>query len=153
MQARPGSEAEQALKGEPHNPKPSAKLDAERKASNTSDNTASEIMRTPGRNPSAADSTRLVAEKYLYGQGVRQDCNRALALLRPAADSNVKARSLLGAMYATGHCVPRDLPRSYHWFALALREEPNNVWVSRNLQSVWNQMSDSEKQLATRMTK
>jgi hypothetical protein len=153
MKASPGSGAEQALKGDPHNAKPSAKSDADREASNTSDNTASETTRSPGRNPSAADSTTLVAEKYLYGRGVRQDCNRALALLRPAADSNVKARSLLGAMYATGHCVPRDLPRSYHWFALALREEPNNVWVSRNLQSVWNQMSDSEKQLAMRMTK
>lgn len=102
----------------------------------------------------ATDSSVRVAEKYLYGQGVRQDCSRALTLLRSAADSsNSKARSLLGTMYATGHCVPRDLPNSYHWLALALREEPNNRWLSRDLQSVWNQMSDSEKQTAMRLTK
>ena len=100
------------------------------------------------------DSNIRLAEKYLYGQGVRQNCGRALNLLRPAAESsNPKARSLLGTMYATGHCVPRDLASSYRWFALSLREQPNNVWVSRNLQSVWNQMSDSEKQTAMRMTK
>ena len=103
---------------------------------------------------SPEDSNVLIAQKYLYGQGVRQDCNRALTLLRPAADSSsVKARTLLGAMYATGHCVPQNLPSSYHWFALALREDPNNIWVSRNLQSIWNQMSDSEKQTAMRMSK
>jgi Sel1 repeat len=103
---------------------------------------------------SAEDSDVRVAEKYLYGQGVPQDCGRALNLLKPAAEaSNSKARSLLGTMYATGHCVPRDLPSSYRWFALALREEPNNRWVSRDLQSIWNQMSDSEKQTAMRMTR
>lgn len=105
-------------------------------------------------NTAAEDNNIRLAEKYLYGQGVRQDCGRALNLLRPAAESsNPKARSLLGTMYATGHCVPRDLASSYRWFALSLREQPNNVWVSRNLQSVWNQMSDSEKQTAMRMTK
>lgn len=153
MKASPRSGAEPALSTDPHNGKPGAKSDAGSEANDTSDNRASQTTHGPRRNPSAADTTTLVAEKYLYGHGVPQDCNRALTLLRPAADSNVKARSLLGAMYATGHCVPRDLPSSYHWFALALREEPNNVWVSRNLQSVWNQMSDSEKQLAMRMTK
>lgn len=103
---------------------------------------------------SAEDSDVRVAEKYLYGQGVPQDCGRALNLLKPAAEaSNSKARTLLGTMYATGHCVPRDLPSSYRWFALALREEPNNRWVSRDLQSIWNQMSDSEKQTAMRMTR
>ena len=150
--ATPRSGAEQASASEVRNPKPTVKTAARSEASETSN--ASETTRTPHRNPSPADSTTLVAEKYLYGHGVPQDCNRALSLLRPAAaDSNSKARSMLGAMYATGHCVPRDLPSSYHWFALALREEPNNVWVSRNLQSVWNQMSDSEKQLAMHMTK
>ena len=151
--AMKASGAEQALATDPHNRRPNAKSDAVGESSDTSDNTASQTTHTPRRNPSTADSTTLVGEKYLYGHGVPQDCNRALTLLRPAADSNVKARSLLGAMYATGHCVPRDLPSSYHWFALALREEPNNVWVSRNLQSVWNQMSDSERRLAMRMTK
>jgi TPR repeat protein len=100
------------------------------------------------------DQTTRIAEKYLYGDGVPQDCNRAVSLLRPAAEaSQAKARTILGAMYATGHCVPRDLPSSYHWFALALRQQPNNIWVEKNLESVWNQMSPSEKQLAMRMTR
>ena len=103
---------------------------------------------------SADDPTVADAERYLYGRGVRQNCGRALSALRPAADaSNPKARTLLGAMYATGHCVPRDLPNSYRWFTLALREDPNNVWVERNLQTVWNEMSASEKQRAMRMAK
>jgi zinc ribbon protein/Sel1 repeat-containing protein len=99
------------------------------------------------------DETAQLAEKYLYGNGVPQDCNRAVGLLQPAADSsNPKAQTLLGAMYATGHCVPRDLPSSYHWFALALRQQPKNIWLEKNLESVWNQMNSSEKQLAMRMT-
>ena len=63
-----------------------------------------------------------------------------------------RLRLSLGAMYATGHCVPRDLPSSYHWFALALRQQPKNIWLEKNLESVWNQMNSSEKQLAMRMT-
>lgn len=99
------------------------------------------------------DETARLAEKYLYGNGVPQDCNRAVGLLRPVADSsNPKAQTLLGAMYATGHCVPRDLPSSYRWFALALRQQPKNIWLEKNLESVWNQMNSSEKQLAMRMT-
>ena len=116
---------------------------------------ASGVTRTtPSQGPSDQDATILVAEKYLYGQGVPQDCNRALSLLQPAADaSSAKARSILGTMYATGHCVPRDLPSSYRWFALALRQQPNNIWLEKNVETIWNQMTASEKQLATRLAK
>jgi zinc ribbon protein/Sel1 repeat-containing protein len=127
-------------------PKPSPRSGLEQATAKESD------MSSPASQVDASNVR--VAEKYLYGQGVPQDCGRALSLLQPAANSsNPKARSLLGTMYATGHCVPRDLPNSYRWFALSLREQPNNIWVSRNLQSVWNQMSDSEKQTAMRLTK
>jgi TPR repeat protein len=116
---------------------------------------ASGVTRTtPSQGPSDQDATILVAEKYLYGQGVPQDCNRALSLLQPAADaSSAKARSILGTMYATGHCVPRDLPSSYRWFALALRQQPNNIWLEKNVETIWNQMTASEKQLAMRLAK
>lgn len=144
----PRSGAEQATPGE----------SGDEDAASESDTRPVEAKKLAAKTQQAArspeDSNVLIAQKYLYGQGVRQDCNRALTLLRPAADSSsVKARTMLGAMYATGHCVPQDLPRSYHWFALALREEPSNIWVARNLQSIWNQMSDSEKQTAMRMQK
>ena len=90
------------------------------------------------------------AEKYLYGRGVPQNCDRALSSLRAAADrENLRARSLLGTMYATGHCVPRDLPNAYRWFALASRENADNMWVQRNLEMIWREMTPQERQLAT----
>jgi hypothetical protein len=114
---------------------------------------ASLRQREAGAAPADDENTRL-AEKYLYGQGVPQDCNRAVGLIKPAAASaNPKAQSMLGTMYATGHCVPRDLPTSYRYFALALREQPRNQWVEKDMEMVWNQMTASEKQLATRMAK
>ncbi len=91
------------------------------------------------------------AEKYLYGRGVPQNCDRALSSLRSAANrSNTRARTLLGTMYATGHCVPKDLPNAYRWFALASRTSPDNMWVQRNLEMIWREMTPQERQLATR---
>ncbi|HZQ19713.1 MAG TPA: hypothetical protein VFA90_13420 [Terriglobales bacterium] len=118
-----------------------------------------DLERVGTREPATApantdDGTARLAEKYLYGQGVPQDCNRAVELLRPAAEaSNVKARTMLGTMYATGHCVARDLPTSYRWFALAMRQQPRNPWVTKDLEMVWNQMDPSQKQLAMKMAK
>lgn len=90
------------------------------------------------------------AEKYLYGRGVPRNCDRALSSLRAAADrENLRARSLLGTMYATGHCVPRDLPNAYRWFALASRENADDLWVQRNLEMIWREMTPQERQLAT----
>ncbi len=103
--------------------------------------------------PSVSPDDALVAnaEKYLYGRGVPQNCDRALSSLRPAADrSNTRARTLLGTMYATGHCVPKDLPNAYRWFALASRTSPDNMWVQRNLEMIWREMTPQERQLATR---
>jgi TPR repeat protein len=92
------------------------------------------------------------AESYLYGRGASQNCDEAVKNLKVAsAKSNAKARSTFGTMYATGHCVPRDLPTSYLWFALALRVDPNNQVLEKDLTAVWNQMTPPERQLATRM--
>ena len=92
------------------------------------------------------------AESYLYGRGASQNCDEAVKNLKAAsAKSNAKARSTFGTMYATGHCVPRDLPTSYLWFALALRVDPNNQVLEKDLTAVWNQMTPPERQLATRM--
>jgi TPR repeat protein len=89
------------------------------------------------------------AEKYLYGQGVPQNCDRALVSLRAAADrQSARARSLLGTMYATGHCVPKDLPNAYRWFALASRQQTDNMWIQRNLEMIWREMTPQERQLA-----
>ena len=90
-------------------------------------------------------------EAYLYGRGVPQNCALAIKSLKEASTrQNAKARSTFGTMYATGHCVPRDLPLSYSWFAQALHADPSNQILEKDLTAVWNQMTPPERQLATR---
>lgn len=101
--------------------------------------------------PPVTFEDRLVAdgERYLYGRGVREDCERAQRNLQIGArQSNAKAQTLLGAMYATGHCVNRDLPTAYRWFAKALHGDPGNSRVQRDLEVLWKQMTPEERQLA-----
>ncbi len=112
--------------------------------------------RAPSRPEAAPADTGDAAfrrgEAYLYGRGVHENCNEAVKNLKIAsAQSNAKARSTFGTMYATGHCVPRDLPTSYLWFALALRADPTNQILEKDLNAVWNQMTPPERQQATRM--
>ena len=83
----------------------------------------------PAAKPPAANAPDPVAaaEKYIYGRGAPQDCDRGMKTLRPAAaKGNAKAMISLGALYATGVCAPHDLPTAYHWFALALRKQPDD---------------------------
>ncbi len=90
-------------------------------------------------------------EAYLYGRGMPENCDQAIKNLKQAsAKQNAKARSTFGTMYATGHCVPRNLPTSYSWFAQALRVDPNNQILEKDLTAVWNQMTPPERQLAAR---
>ena len=121
---------------------------------------AKEPTRTRAEKPTPVNPTRgatspdadleLSGERYLYGNGVPQNCARAESSLRTAAThGNSKAQTVLGTMYATGHCVGRDLPSAYRWFARALREEPQNSRISADLQVLWRQMTPQEKQLAT----
>jgi hypothetical protein len=92
----------------------------------------------------------LTGERYLYGSGLPQNCARAESSLRTAAmHGNSKAETVLGTMYATGHCVGRDLPTAYRWFARALHQEPQNSRISADLQVLWRQMTPQEQQLAT----
>ena len=77
--------------------------------------------------PADSFEDRLVAdgEKYLYGRGVPETARGRREICRSAREqSNAKAQTLLGAMYATGHCVSRDLPTAYRWFAKALHGDP-----------------------------
>jgi hypothetical protein len=120
--------------------------------------TAKEPARTPKPAPSRAAQIastspdadlELTGERYLYGSGVPQSCARAEVSLRTAAlHGNSKAQTVLGTMYATGHCVGRDLPTAYRWFARALHQEPQNSRISSDLQVLWRQMTPQEKQLA-----
>jgi hypothetical protein len=93
------------------------------------------------------------AERLIYGNGVRQDCDRGMRGLKGAAEqSNAKAMISLGAVYSTGTCVPRDLPTSYRWFALALHKEPDDQALQDDLQKVWGQMTQAERQLAIKLS-
>jgi hypothetical protein len=111
--------------------------------------------KVPSAAPAAVDTGDAAfrkGEAYLYGRGMPENCDEAVKNLKAAsAKSNAKARSAFGTMYATGHCVPRDLPTSYSWFALALRADPNNQILEKDLSAVWNQMTPPERQLATKM--
>lgn len=93
------------------------------------------------------------ARKYLYGKGAAQDCDRGLRLLKPMAnEGNSKAMVEMGALYSAGLCTPHDLPTSYRWFAMALRKDPSNEAIQGDLQKLWGEMTQPERQLAIKLT-
>jgi len=107
----------------------------------------------PKPTPSKPEDTVALGEKYLYGRGVPQSCEKGLRYMKPAAEqSNNKAMITMGALYATGHCTSRDLPTAYRYFALALRQDPSNSALKQNVERVWGDMTPSERQLAIRLT-
>jgi len=100
---------------------------------------------------SPGESLYVQGQRYLYGNGVPPNCDLALkSLLSAASRQNSKAQSTLGAMYSTGHCVTRDLPTAYRWFAKALHQDPTNTRLEQDLSVVWKQMTPGERQSATR---
>ena len=109
----------------------------------------------PSPKPAPKPSDNVVlGEQYLYGRGgVPQNCERGLHYVKPAADqSNPKAMITMGALYATGHCISRDLPTAYRYFALALRLDPENGPLRQNAEMVWKQMTAEERKQAIRLT-
>ena len=149
--AKPGAKAKPATpKALAKTP---AKIAAEKSAAQREARVAS--ARAPNLDqPATADSGDAdfrKGEAYLYGRGAPKNCDQAVKYLKAAsAKSNAKARSAFGTMYATGHCVPRDLPTSYAWFAMALRVDSNNQILEKDLSAIWNQMTPPERQMATR---
>ena len=100
-----------------------------------------------------SDAAVIQARNYIYGRGVRQDCERGMHLLKPAAaQANPKAMIEMGALYSAGLCTPRDLPTAYRWFAMALRKEPDNQSVQTDLQKLWGEMTQPERQLAIKLS-
>jgi len=113
----------------------------------------SETTRAQRAAASASQADDLVAqgEKYLYGNGVPENCARARTnLLAAAQHSNAQAQNVLGTMYATGHCATRDLPTAYRWFGRSLRQDPKNTRIEQDLKVLWNQMTPQERQQALR---
>jgi len=103
--------------------------------------------------PAAPVDSVAEAQKYLYGRGVPQDCDRGMRYLKPAAhQGNPKAMIEMGALYSAGLCTPHDLPTAYRWFARALRKDPDNQDVQANLKKLWGEMTQPERQLAIKLT-
>jgi hypothetical protein len=103
--------------------------------------------------PAAANDPVAEARKYIYGRGATQDCERGMRLLKPEANhSNAKAMVEMGALYSAGLCTPHDLPTAYRWFALALRRDPENTAVQADLQKLWGEMTQPERQLAIKLS-
>ena len=93
------------------------------------------------------------AQKYIYGKGVPQNCDRGLRMLKPQAEhANPEAMIEMGALYSAGLCTPRDLPTAYRWFAMALRKDPNNQAVQTDLEKLWGEMTQPERQLAMKLS-
>jgi hypothetical protein len=93
------------------------------------------------------------ARKYLYGRGAAQDCDRGMRILKPMANQgNPKAMVEMGALYSAGLCAPHDLPTAYRWFAIALRKDPSNQAIQTDLQKLWGEMTQPERQLAIKLT-
>jgi len=100
---------------------------------------------------SGVEDLEAEGEKYLYGNGVPENCTRArTSLLAAAQRSSAQAESVLGTMYATGHCATRDLPTAYRWFSRSLRKDASNTRIEQDLKVLWNQMTPGERQLALR---
>lgn len=109
-------------------------------------------VREPKPTPVTPVDAAAEAERYIYGRGVRQDCDRGVRLLKTAAGSNLKAMISMGVLYSTGTCTPRDLPTAYLWFARALHKQPDNQALQDDLQKLWGQMTQPERQLAIKLS-
>jgi len=116
---------------------------------------SSKVSPQPATTPAIqASELEAEGEKYLYGNGVPENCARARTnLLAAAQHSNAQAQNVLGTMYATGHCATRDLPTAYRWFSRSLRKDPSNTRIEQDLKVLWNQMTPEERQLALRDTR
>jgi outer membrane biosynthesis protein TonB len=89
-------------------------------------------------------------EKYLYGRGAPQNCAQAVVDFNAAArQENPRAMAHLGALYATGECVPLNRVQAYHWFSRALSKDRSNTYLEHNMTMLWREMDSSEKAKVT----
>jgi hypothetical protein len=54
----------------------------------------------------------------------------------------------MAALYSSGLCVTQDRVMAYRWFNSAHELQPANVWIQRNMDQLWAQMSSQERRLA-----
>ena len=106
-----------------------------------------EEARIPDYKPSAA---LVRAQQYIRGTGgVGQNCEQGLLYLHAATDkSDPGAAIQMAALYSSGLCVKQDRVMAYRWFNSAHELQPANVWIQRNMDQLWAQMSSQERRLA-----
>jgi TPR repeat protein len=129
-------------------PKPSTDKilpDSDSKAAE--DTKGAEEARIPDYKPSAA---LVRAQQYIRGTGgVAQNCEQGLLYLHAATDkSDPGAAIQMAALYSSGLCVKQDRVMAYRWFNSAHELQPANVWIQRNMDQLWAQMSSQERRLA-----
>ena len=90
------------------------------------------------------------AQQYIRGTGgVAQNCEQGLLYLHAATDkSDPGAAIQMAALYSSGLCVKQDRVMAYRWFNSAHELQPANVWIQRNMDQLWAQMSSQERRLA-----
>ena len=111
------------------------------------DTKGAEEARIPDYKPSAA---LVRAQQYIRGSGgVAQNCEQGLLYLHAATDkSDPGAAIQMAALYSGGICVKQDRVMAYRWFNSAHELQPANVWIQRNMDQLWAQMSSQERRLA-----
>lgn len=143
-------------------PRPAAPKPSARQSSKPTAGQAEYQQALAARNPEIArallwratalgnsDAQVRLADMYIYGQGVPQNCDQGLMLLRSAAQkANPHAQSKLGVFYAIGKCVSQDRVQGYRWLTRALNNDRSSEWTERNRETVWRQMSPEERSRA-----
>ena len=112
-----------------------------------SDTKGAEDARIPDYKPSAA---LVRAQQYIRGTGgVQQNCEQGMLYLRAATDkSDPGAAIQMAALYSSGLCVKQDRVMAYRWFNSAHELQPANMWIQKNMDQLWAQMSSQERRLA-----
>ncbi len=155
---QPSANQSSASQSEPSSPSPASNSATSAAAAKPGDSAGTAASQAaPGRRSAklqsqpTAEELEAEGEKYLYGNGVPENCTRArTSLLAAAQRSSAQAQNVLGTMYATGHCATRDLPTAYRWFSRSLRKDPSNTRIEDDLKVLWNQMTPQERQVALR---
>jgi hypothetical protein len=110
------------------------------------DSKAPEEAKIPDYKPSAA---LVRAQQYIRGKGVQQNCEQGLLYLKAATDkSDPGAAIQMAALYSSGLCVKQDRVMAYRWFNSAHELQPANMWIQKNMDQLWAQMSSQERRLA-----
>jgi len=151
----PAAKADESVAEDTVNPAPTK--EAKKPTADDEDSREATPSRAATKAPTPAepkfnDAQVEEAQRYLTGQGgTRQDCGRAISLLRSSArDGNPRAQVKLGALYATGQCVTQDRAAAYEWLARAQETQPHNNYLQRTMSSLWANMTPEER---TRITK